>query len=167
MAVHPTSIWGFFFFLFCCHLLCFSSTVISPPPNPAPPFKKSKAPKGEQVNVLAVWDTLVTFQSGICFYRSWFKECGGGREGNGGMKGGIERQTRKRRSEEKKEKEERAHGMAQLPRDCGLCVRHSRGCGPAVAAKSVNGSAWSCRPQVARSGSDGAMGQTAAVPQTK
>lgn len=85
------------------------------------------------------------------------------------MKGGIERQTRRRRrrSEEKKEKEERAHGMAQLPRDCGLCVRHSRGCGPAVAAKSVNVSAWSCRPQVARNGSDGAMGQTAAVHQTK
>lgn len=165
MAVHPTSIW--FFFFFCCHLLCFSSTVISPPPNPAPPFKKSKAPKGEQVNVLAVWDTLVTFQSGICFYRSWFKECGGGREGNGGMKGGIERQTRRRRSEEKKKKRRREPtGWHSYP-ETGLCVRHSRGCGPAVAAKSVNGSAWSCRPQVARSGSDGAMGQTAAVHQTK
>ncbi len=39
--------------------------------------------------------------------------------------------------------------MVQLPRDCGLCIWHSRGCGPAVADQLISGSIWSCRPQVA------------------
>lgn len=62
------------------------------------------------------------------------------------MKGGME--TRRRR--------ERAHGMVQLPRDCGLCIRRSRGCGPAVADQFINGSIWPCRPQVAGSRTLGA-----------
>lgn len=49
----------------------------------------------------------------------------------------------------------RAHGMVQLPRDCGLCKRRSRGCGPAVAEQFINRSIWSCRPQVASSGTLG------------
>lgn len=67
--------------------------LLLPPCSAFTPPEKHKAPKGEQVNVLAVWDTLVTFQSGICFYRSWFKKCGG----NGGMRGGMERRGRRRR----------------------------------------------------------------------
>ncbi len=46
--------------------------------------------------------------------------------------------------------------MVQLSRDCGLCIMRSRGCGPAVADQLINGSIWSCRPQVAGSGTLGA-----------
>lgn len=46
--------------------------------------------------------------------------------------------------------------MVQLPRDCGLCIRRSRGCGPAVADQFINGSIWPCRPQVAGSRTLGA-----------
>lgn len=66
------------------------------------------------------------------------------------MKGGMGR--RRGRGEKK----EGAHGMVQLPSDCGLCMRCSRGCGPAVADQSINGSIWSCRPQVAGSRTLGA-----------
>lgn len=118
----------------------FSSHPISA--HPLFPSEKSKAPKGEQVNVLAVWDTLVTFQSGICFYRSWFKKSGAAWGCNREMKRGMERKRGRRRG---------AHGMVQLPRDCGLCIVHSRGCGPAVADQLINGSMWSCHPQVAGS----------------
>lgn len=45
---------------------------------------------------------------------------------------------------------------AATQRDCGLCVRRSRGCGPAVADQLINGSIWSCRPQVAGSRTLGA-----------
>lgn len=62
------------------------------------------------------------------------------------MKGGMERERRRREP----------MGMVQLPRECGLCIRRSRGCGPAVADQLITGSIWSCRPQVAGSRTLGA-----------
>lgn len=65
------------------------------------------------------------------------------------MKGGMQR--RRRRGGRKRE----PMGWCSYP-DCGLCMRHSRGCGPAVADQLINGSIWSCRPQVAGSRTFGA-----------
>lgn len=42
---------------------------------------------------------------------------------------------KRRRKEE--EEEEGAHRMMQLPRDYGLCIRHSRDWGPAIADQIV------------------------------